>query len=126
MTELTDTFAHRLVYAINIRDIKPVDLSRKTGISKTNISCYMSGKYEAKPDGLKLLSDALNVSPIWLMGYDVPMEKKTDDLLKKIGATPLSDLQTINIPLLGTVKAGYDYLAQENWIGTVDIDKKIA
>ena len=73
MTELTDTFAHRLVYAINIRDIKPVDLSRKTGISKTNISCYMSGKYEAKPDGLKLLSDALNVSPIWLMGYDVPM-----------------------------------------------------
>lgn len=26
----------------------------------------------------------------------------------------------------GTVKAGYDYLAQENWIGTIDIDKKLA
>ncbi len=30
------------------------------------------------------------------------------------------------VPLLGLVKAGYDYLAQENWIGTVDIDKKLA
>ena len=32
----------------------------------------------------------------------------------------------VSIPLLGTVKAGYDYLAQENWIGTVDVDKKLA
>lgn len=32
----------------------------------------------------------------------------------------------VEIPLLGIVKAGYDYLAQENWIGTVDIDKKLA
>ena len=29
------------------------------------------------------------------------------------------------IPLLGTVKAGYDYLAQENWIGTVDVDASL-
>ena len=26
----------------------------------------------------------------------------------------------------GIVKAGYDYLAQENWIGTVDVDKNLA
>lgn len=32
----------------------------------------------------------------------------------------------VEIPILGTVKAGYDYLAQENWIGTIDIDKKLA
>jgi len=32
----------------------------------------------------------------------------------------------VEIPLLGIVKAGYDYLAQENWIGTIDIDKKLA
>ena len=32
----------------------------------------------------------------------------------------------VKIPLLGVVKAGYDYLAQENWIGTVDVDKKLA
>lgn len=32
----------------------------------------------------------------------------------------------VKIPLLGIVKAGYDYLAQENWIGTVDVDKRLA
>ena len=32
----------------------------------------------------------------------------------------------VSIPILGTVKAGYDYLAHENWIGTVDVDKKLA
>lgn len=29
------------------------------------------------------------------------------------------------IPILGTVKAGYDYLAQENWIGTIDVDASL-
>ena len=32
----------------------------------------------------------------------------------------------VTIPILGVVKAGYDYLAQENWIGNVDVDKKLA
>lgn len=34
--------------------------------------------------------------------------------------------EVVSIPLLGTVKAGYDYLAEENWIGTVDLDKNTA
>lgn len=42
----------------------------------------------------------------------------------------LKDIQTFNeekqsLALLGTVKAGYDYLANENIIGYVSIDKKI-
>lgn len=32
----------------------------------------------------------------------------------------------VSIPLLGTVKAGYNYLAEENWIGSVDINKQLA
>lgn len=32
----------------------------------------------------------------------------------------------VSIPLLGIVKAGYDYLAEENWIGSVDINKRLA
>lgn len=31
----------------------------------------------------------------------------------------------VSIPVLGTVKAGYDYLAQENWIGTVDVETSL-
>lgn len=108
MNEIVDTFANRLKYAITIKNIKPIELSRKSGISKTNISCYMSGKYEAKQDGVKLLADALNVDPVWLMGYDVPMESTHNKSINKL-----------KIPVLGTVKAGYDWLAEENITGYI-------
>lgn len=101
MSTLVDTFANRLKYAITVKDIKPIELSKKTGISKTNISCYMSGKYEAKQDGVKLLADALSVDPVWLMGYDVPMEKNHElqnDLLDDIDMEGLDeeDIEEIN------------------------------
>ncbi len=31
----------------------------------------------------------------------------------------------ISIPILDTVKAGYDYLTQENWIGTIDVETSL-
>ena len=31
----------------------------------------------------------------------------------------------ISIPILGTVKAGYDYLTQENWIGTIGVETSL-
>ena len=118
MSELIDTFANRLTKAISYRNIKPIELSEKTGIDKSKISSYMSGRYKAKQDGVHLLSKVLNVDPAWLMGYDVPREPqfRIDEL-----GNPVKE-----VPILGVVKAGYDYLAQENWIGTIDIDKKLA
>lgn len=111
MNELVDTFANRLNKAISLRNIKPIELAEKTGIDKSKISSYMSGRYKAKQDGVYLLAQALNVSEVWLMGYDVPME-----------SIPIRNIEKIKIPVLGTVKAGYDYLAQENIIGYESID----
>lgn len=118
MNRLIDTFANRLNTAMRIKNIKATELSEKTGIAKSSLSEYINGKYEAKQDGVYLLANALNVSEAWLMGLDVPMERaSTSD---KLG-NPI-----VIIPLLGTVKAGYDYMAQENWEGTVDVEKSIA
>lgn len=114
MEGLVDTFSNRLNTAMRIRNIKATELSNKTGIAKSSLSEYINGKYEAKQDGVYLLAKALDINEAWLMGLDVPMEKTTNDTLKKIGAIPLSDIDTVKIPILGTVKAGYDYLAQEN------------
>lgn len=113
-----DTFQSRLETALRIRDMKPVELHERTEISESLLSKYLSGNAIARQRKLTILADALNVNEVWLMGYDVPMERetKTDEL-----GNPVE-----SIPLLGLVKAGYDYLAQENWIGTVDIDKKLA
>ena len=45
MNELVDTFSNRLNTAMRIRNIKPIELSEKTGIDKSKISSYMSGRY---------------------------------------------------------------------------------
>ena len=110
MSNLIDTFAHRLSYAIKIKNVRPVDVSKETGISKTNLSCYMSGKYEAKQDGVEILSKFLNVNPVWLMGYDVPMERT---LTVDSNVFPISDVPK-KIPVLGRISAGLPILATEN------------
>lgn len=56
MNELVDTFSNRLNKAILLRNIKPIALSEKTGIDKSKISSYMSGRYKAKQDGVYLLA----------------------------------------------------------------------
>lgn len=113
-----DTFQSRLEKAMTLRNIKPVELHEKTGISESLLSKYLSGNAVARQRKLSLLSDALDVNEVWLMGYDVSMERNLK--LDKLG-NPI-----VEIPLLGTVKAGYDFLAQENWVGTIEVDKKLA
>ena len=127
MDGLVDTFANRLNKAMRIRNMKATELSEKTGISKSSLSEYINGKYEAKQNGIYLLAKVLNVSEAWLMGCDVPMEKEIDnELLKKIGAIPISqNPNVVKIPVLGTVKAGYDYLAQENIIERIDVESSL-
>lgn len=115
-----DTFQYRLQKAISIRNMKPVELHEKTKISESLLSKYLSGNAVARQRKLTILADALNVNEVWLMGYDVPLERNLNAKIDKLGNV------VTEIPIIGIVKAGYDYLAQENWIGTVDIDKKLA
>ena len=84
-------FQLRLNHALKVRNMKPVDLAEKTGISKPRISQYTNGVYVPKSDALFKLADALNVSPEWLRGLNVPMELRpnnpeypvTPELMKK-------------------------------------------
>lgn len=125
---MENVFASRLKKAMEIRNIKASELSEKANIPKSAISQYLSGLYEAKQKSIFKLSNILNVSEAWLMGLDVPMERTSDklsDQLKNIGAMYISNTTLVKVPILGTVKAGYDYMAQENWTGYVDIEKDI-
>jgi transcriptional regulator with XRE-family HTH domain len=69
------TISGRICEAMKRLDVKPVELSRRTGISKSSISQYMSGYAAPKSDRIYLIAKALNVSEAWLIGYDEPMEK---------------------------------------------------
>lgn len=117
---MNNQFATRLKQAMDLRGIKASELSEKAKIPKSAISQYLSGLYEAKQKSIFKLANVLDVSEGWLMGLDVPMERISDDF-KKIGAIPISDIDTDKIPILGIVKAGYDYLAQENIIDYISL-----
>jgi transcriptional regulator with XRE-family HTH domain len=67
----------RIAKALSIRNMKQSDLCRKTNIPKSAMSQYLSGAFEPKQDRLHIIAKALNVSPVWLMGFDVPMEENT-------------------------------------------------
>ena len=65
----------RIKKALAVRNMKQSELCEKTKIPKSALSEYVSGAYEPKQDRLFLIAQALDVDPVWLMGFDVPMEK---------------------------------------------------
>lgn len=71
--------AERIKEAMYIRNMKQADICEKTKIPKGSISQYVSGYVEPKTDRIYLIAKALDVSPSWLMGCDVPMETLTED-----------------------------------------------
>ena len=71
-----ESCAARLKKALSIRNMTQVELCQKTKIPKSALSEYLKGLYEPKQDRLLILSEALNVDPVWLMGFDIPMEKE--------------------------------------------------
>ena len=64
-----EIFSKRLQQAINLNQITPIELSKKTKIGKSSISCYLSGRYKASQKHLELLAKALGVNEAWLLGY---------------------------------------------------------
>lgn len=59
------------------------ELHERTKIGKSSISTYLKGEYEAKQDRVDIIARALNVSPVWLMGYDVDIEPPKNETPKK-------------------------------------------
>lgn len=79
MIEIVEEFRTRLNKALSIREMKPVDLAKKCGISESTISQYRSGYAKPKDQRLALIANALGVQPAWLMGMDVPMTERDSE-----------------------------------------------
>lgn len=71
---VVDSIRNRIYTAMQIRNMKQVDLINKTGIPKSSMSQYLSGKIEPKYLRIYIMAKALNVNEAWLMGLNVPME----------------------------------------------------
>lgn len=109
---ILDKFAKRLSDLVKEYNTDINILANKLGIkSKSTIYRYMNAEMAPKITTVKYLAELYSVNPLWLMGYDVPMK-----------AIPIKNIEKVKIPVLGTVKAGYNYLAQENIVGYESVD----
>lgn len=67
--------AKRLRIALSNNNMKPQELADKTGVNKASISQYINGSHKPSNISAGKIGEALNVEPLWLMGFDVPMER---------------------------------------------------
>lgn len=74
-------FKDRLIYAMEQKKVKQIELSNRTGLAPGTISNYMQGKYKAKGENLRKLAYALNVDPGWLDGVPEASIEPTNDLI---------------------------------------------
>lgn len=66
-----ELFKNRLAQSIEESQLTQKEIAEKAGISTSLLNKYLKGVSEAGNHKLLLISNALNVNPVWLMGYDV-------------------------------------------------------
>lgn len=78
---------NRLRDALRIRNMRQVELVEKTGIKKSSINNWLAQRWQPKQDSLMKMAKALDVSEMWLAGYDVPMERPIEQKINdtKVG-----------------------------------------
>ncbi len=70
----------RIKQGLEIREITQTQLAARANIDKGQLSSYISGKYKPRQNNIDALAAALNVNEAWLMGFDVPMERASNNI----------------------------------------------
>lgn len=114
---MKSTFKDRLNEALYQRKMSAAELSKLSGVNEGAISQYRKGEYKATQRNLEKMAQTLNVSIAWLMGADVPMRQL--DLV-----SPNITDDVVTFPVIGSIAAGYDEIAVEDWSGeTIDVPR---
>ena len=112
---LVDTFQNRLKKAMGLNNMKQVELVEKSGLDKTLINKYLSGVSNARQKNLTILADILNVNEVWLMGYDISIERNCAE--NDVTANSL----TATVFVYGTIPAGIPMECIEDVLDTEEI-----
>lgn len=95
-------FVIRLKMAIQKKGITASELSRLSGVGKSDISNYLKCKYAPKQDKCYMLAKALDVDPGWLMTGIYP-EECNDTLV-------IEDFSQFGLMLNYMTKEEYDFV----------------
>lgn len=103
-------FRDRLIKLRKELNLTQEELAKKIGYTRTAISAWEIGRNEPSNTDTIKLAEYFGVSTDYLLG-------KSDNRN--------SDIPVSKIPILGTVKAGYDWLAEENIIDYITLKENI-
>lgn len=106
-----EIFSRNLKYYMIINNKTRNDVCKDLGFKYTTFTDWYNGNIYPRIDKIEMLANYFRI-------------EKSDLIENKEKIDKLGNPVT-TIPVLGTVKAGYDYLAQENWIGTVDVETSL-
>lgn len=103
-------FKDRLIKLRKELNLTQEELAQKIGYTRTAISAWEIGRNEPSNADTIKLAKYFGVSTDYLLG-------KSDNRN--------SDVPISRIPILGTVKAGYDWLAEENIVDYITLKENI-
>lgn len=83
-------FGKRLRSLMDTKSVSAAQLARMTGISEATISRYLSGQYEAKQGNIFKISNALLVSPDYLLGSEIEVSYGDDEMMRIYHALSLT------------------------------------
>ena len=106
-----EIFAKNLNYYMNINKKNRSDVCRDLDIPYSTFTDWCNANIYPRIDKIEMLANYFDI--------------KKSDLVENKEKLDMIGNPVVSIPVLGTVKAGYDYLAQENWIGTVDVETSL-
>ncbi len=107
-----EIFSKNLKYYMELNQKDRNDICKDLNFPYTTFAEWYNGKIYPRIDKIEMIANYFNI-------------KKSDLIENKVKLDKLGN-PIVEIPLLGIVKAGYNYLAQENWIGTTEVDQKLA
>ena len=111
--------AKRLQLAMNNAGLSAQELSNRSNVAKASISQYVNGSHKPSNISSGKMASVLNVNPLWLMGFDVPMNIDTPH-------TSVPAHKGIVINVLGRVAAGIPIEAITDIIDTEEISQELA
>lgn len=84
-----------------------VDLSKVTGVPAQTLNRYELGKRAPKIDVAVQIAETINVNPLWLQGYDVPMDAAVPNGFEK-------KPEMYFVPRVGAIACGTPIFAEQN------------
>lgn len=109
------TIADRIKEYRDTHDLSLAEMAKLTGVSPQALNKYELRQRVPKIDVANKIAEALDISPLWLNGYDEPMR------ITKLPPNAIPFNETRYAPIVGSIPAGVPALAIEDIQGYLTI-----